>query len=63
MKAYLAVTAIIFGLLAAAHVWRVLAESSALIRDPSFVLITVISALMCGWGARLFLAARSPNTP
>ena len=61
MKAYLAVTAALFGLLTIAHIWRIVAENRALATDPWFLLTTVLSALLCGWGARLLLKARTPT--
>ena len=57
MKAYLATTAALFGLLAGVHVWRMIVERTTLATDPVFVTITVISALLCGWGARLFFVS------
>lgn len=59
MKAYLVVTATLFGLLTLAHLWRVLAESSRLATDPWYLLITALSAALCVWACRL-LAARTP---
>jgi hypothetical protein len=53
MKAYLITTGTVFGLLAFAHVWRVIGESRSLGVDPWFVLITVISAAMSVWAFRL----------
>ena len=47
MKRYLWVTGVLFGLLTVVHVWRMFVESKA--RDPWFVLITAISALLCVW--------------
>jgi hypothetical protein len=55
MKTYLWVTGGLFGLLTAVHVWRMLVESSA--RDPWYVLITVISALLSGWAFKLVRSA------
>ena len=49
MKAYLLTTGIAFGLIVVAHVWRVIAESPSLARDPGFIVLTVIAAGMCGW--------------
>jgi hypothetical protein len=57
VKTYLLVTSIAFALLAFMHVWRVVAESSALMRDPWFVLITVISAALSVWAFRLWRQA------
>jgi hypothetical protein len=57
MRAYLLVTAIAFALLTLAHVWRIIAESTALARDPWFVLVTVLSAALSGWAFRLWRRA------
>ncbi len=53
MKAYLASTGTIFGLITLAHVWRIVAESAALARDPWFVLLTAIAAAFSVWAFRL----------
>ncbi len=59
MKAYLAVTGTIFGLLTLVHVWRAIAESATLATDPWYILITALSAALCVWACRLLLTARS----
>lgn len=61
MKAYLAITTALFGLLTIVHVWRAAVEPSA--RDPVFFAITGVSTLLCLWGGRLLLATRSPPNP
>jgi hypothetical protein len=61
VKTYLAVTTALFGLLAIVHVWRAIVEPSA--RDPWFVAITVVAALLCLWGGRLFIGLRSHSEP
>ena len=53
MKPYLITTGTIFTLITAAHVWRVIAESTALARDPWFVLLTVLAAALSVWAWRL----------
>jgi hypothetical protein len=53
MKTYVTTTGVVFGLLALAHVWRVIAEGSGLARDPWYVLITAIAAALSTWAARL----------
>jgi len=58
MKAYLLTTGTIFGLIAAAHLWRVLSESTALARDPWFVLLTLLAAGLSVWAFSLL----RPNT-
>jgi hypothetical protein len=61
MKAYLLTTATVFGLIALAHLWRVMAESTALARDPSFILITLVAAGLCVWAVRLLRVAPPPS--
>ncbi|HEV8214768.1 MAG TPA: hypothetical protein VGP95_03005 [Gemmatimonadaceae bacterium] len=53
MKAYLVTTATLFGLIAVLHGWRVFEERSSLARDPWFLIITVIAAVLAGWGISL----------
>ena len=53
MKAYIATTGVVFGLLTLAHVWRVIAEAPQLATDPWYILITVASAALCLWAVRL----------
>jgi hypothetical protein len=53
MKAYLITTGTVFGLIALAHVWRVIGESRSLGVDPWFVATTVISAGMSVWAFSL----------
>lgn len=58
MKIYLALTAVVFGLLTVVHLWRMVAESASLARDPWFLLLTVLSAGLCLWAVRLLLVQR-----
>jgi hypothetical protein len=60
MRAYLAVTATVFGLLTAVHIWRAIVEPW-LPRDPWFILVTAISALLCVWACRLLFAVPKSN--
>lgn len=53
VRAYLVTTGLLFALVAAAHVWRVIAESRSLAADPWFVLLTVLSLAMSAWALRL----------
>jgi hypothetical protein len=57
MKAYLAVTGSLFGLLTLVHVWRVIAESRRMAADPWYILITALSAALCVWAYRLLRTA------
>jgi hypothetical protein len=56
MRAYLLTTGIVFGLLFLAHLWRLVAESASLARDPGFVGITVLAAALSIWAFRLLRA-------
>jgi hypothetical protein len=56
MKAYLVTTATVFGLITVVHIWRAVAESSLLAREPWFVLITLLAAALCVWACGLIRA-------
>jgi hypothetical protein len=57
MRAYLAVTGTVFALLTLAHIWRAIVESR-LATDPWFILVTLLSAVLCLWACRLLLLTR-----
>ena len=57
MKAYIATTGVVFGLITAAHIWRVAEEGRHLATEPSFVLITVAAVSLCLWAGRLLWPA------
>ena len=58
MKNYVMTTGVLFLLLAAAHVFRGVQERH-LIRDPWFLLTTVIALVLAGWALRLVLSAKA----
>ena len=58
MKAYLAVTASLFALLVIMHVWRLFLEPY-LLREPFFLLTTVISIGAAAWGFSLLRGLRA----
>ena len=59
MKAYVITTGAVFGLLALAHVWRVIVEGPRMATDPFFIIITVVAAALSLWAWRLLrLSAR-----
>ncbi len=53
MKAYTITTGIIFGLITLAHVFRIILENHALAKDPSYVLLTVLTTALSIWAWRL----------
>jgi len=58
MRTYVAVTGIVFALIFAAHVARVWAEGSGLLREPLFI-ATSLAALALGVWALALLTRRS----
>jgi hypothetical protein len=64
VRAYLVTTAVIFGLLALAHVLRTIAESARLTTDPGFLVegpgIGLVAALLCAWA--ITLLRRTPRS-
>jgi hypothetical protein len=52
MKAYIATTGAIFGLLTVAHIWRIVEEGSH-VANAAFILITLASGAMCLWAWRV----------
>lgn len=62
MKAYLAITGTIFGLIAVLHGWRSIAEWSFLSTDPWYFLsmsaLGVVAAGLSVWAWRLLLLQR-----
>jgi hypothetical protein len=60
MKAYVITTGAVFGLLTLAHIWRILAEERHLATDPFFMVVTLITAALCLWAARLLWLSRRP---
>lgn len=61
VRAYLISTGILFALVAVAHVWRVIVESSALATDPWFVLLTILAVVMSAWAFRLLRSVTPPR--
>jgi hypothetical protein len=56
VKAYLATTGTVFGLIVVAHVWRAVAEGPAIVKSPVFILLTVAAAALSVWAWRLLAA-------
>ena len=56
MKTYVITTGTIFGLIAAAHVARILDEGTRLLTEPLFMVLTLLAAAMAAWAWRVFQA-------
>ncbi len=53
MKAYVTTTGVVFGLIAAAHVWRVVVEGPRLATEPWFALLTLAAVALSAWAWRV----------
>lgn len=64
MKVYLATTGILFALLSALHVWRLVAEWPG-IRADFWVVAggSLLSAVLALWALKLLLALKRSNRP
>jgi len=60
MKAYVAATGIVFGLLVVIHLWRAIVEGVHLFGDPWYAATTLVAALLFGWAIRVWRALRTP---
>ena len=58
MKAYVATTGAVFGLLVVLHLWRFIQEGTTLAKDPWFWGITLAAGALCIWAFRLLRTAR-----
>jgi hypothetical protein len=59
MRTYLLTTGVLFALLAVMHLWRVVAESASLGKDPWFLVITALAAALSVWAFRLLRLTRT----
>jgi hypothetical protein len=55
MRLYVLVTGAIFALILVAHALRVRAEGTWLLREPSFLLTSLLAGAMAGWAVVLCL--------
>lgn len=62
MKVYIGFTAVLFALLTLLHVWRMIAESTSVSKNPWLVLITLASAALCVWAVLLLSAGRKSGS-
>ena len=53
MKAYLATTGAVFGILTILHVWRFVAEGGGPGREPWFIFISLVAAAFAVWSGML----------
>jgi hypothetical protein len=59
MKAYTLVTAIVFGAIVLAHVARVVAEGTRVLKEPVFLIATGIAVGLCVWAIVLIRRSSS----
>jgi hypothetical protein len=61
MKAYVFTTGVVFVLITAAHIARVIAEGPRLLKEPSFVFTSILSIVLAAWAWRLFRQLSRPD--
>jgi len=61
LRAYVAATDAVFGLVTAAHVWR-LAVEPHVATDPWWILATIAAVGFCLWACRVLWMARGHGT-
>jgi hypothetical protein len=53
MRAYVITTGLIFGLIVAVHIWRMLVENFAPLTQAPFVVLTMLALGLCAWSVYL----------
>jgi hypothetical protein len=53
MRAYVTTTGALFALLVLMHIWRAIAEGASMLRDPFYIVVTVVSAALAVWAWRV----------
>ena len=61
MKSYIITTGTVFGLITAAHIWRIVAEWPRFAKDPGYILLTLLAAGLCLWAWRLLRLSARPS--
>ena len=62
MRAYVITTAVVFTLLTLAHVWRTAVEGWVVVKDPWFMLSTVIATALAIWAWRIAATLRRSSS-
>ncbi len=57
MKAYLVTTGVVFGLITLAHIVRMVMEGPHLLKEPLYVVLTLVTAGLSVWAWRLLRVA------
>ncbi len=60
MRAYVITTSIVFALITVAHIARIIAESTMVMRDPFFAGSTVLSIGLFAWSIKLLRRRSAP---
>lgn len=60
MKAYVAITGTLFGLITLAHLWRIYEEGAHVGREPWFIGLTLLAGAFCVWAGTLLRRSARP---
>ncbi|MBV9339586.1 MAG: hypothetical protein JO159_01695 [Acidobacteria bacterium] len=58
MKAYVAITGVIFAIITALHIWRLFGEQQNASERVIMTVLTIIPAVLCVWAVRLLASSR-----
>ena len=61
MRAYVITTGIVFGLIVLAHIGRAIAEGLGLLKDPFFILTSLMAAALSLWAWRVLRSIRGQS--
>jgi hypothetical protein len=53
MRAYVITTGVVFGLIILAHIARVIAEGPGLLKNPFYILSSLLAVALCLWAWRV----------
>lgn len=59
MKAYVITTGAVFGLLAIAHLVRMVVEKGHLATEPEYLILTAVPAALCAWAVYVLRRAKA----
>ena len=49
MRAYISITGILFALIVVVHIWRAIEEGAHVVKEPSFLIATLLAIGMSLW--------------
>ena len=63
MKAYVATTGLVFGILTLVHLWRIAVEGLHLLTNPWWVGVTIAAVALAAWAWRVWRSLPRASKP